>query len=949
MSSALSLRSLPPLCLALVAAAAAATRAAALPAAPQDSTPRDSTDSLSYLEFRNLGPAVGGGRVTAVAGIPCDPNTYYVGAAAGGVWKTTDGGAHWSAIFEKQPDASIGAVALAPSNPNVVWVGTGEANIRNDVVNGHGIYRSTDGGRSWTFAGLPDAGQIARIVVDPSDPDRAYAAVLGKAWVPSPERGVFRTADGGRTWTKVLFVNDTTGAIDVVMQPGNPKVLFAAMWQVRRFPWELVDGGPGSAIYRSTDGGDHWTRLAGHGLPDGPYGRIAIAIAPSDPDHVFALIEAKTGMLWESRDVGEHWTGVSTSHALDVRPFYFSQIAVAPTDDRTLYFSSFQLMQSTDGGHTVHSLDTGVHPDHHALWIDPANPARMIQGNDGGVYVSTTGGRSWRFLDNLPIEQFYMVAADARAPYRLCGGLQDNNAWCGPSNTLGPSGGNGAEWYTVTGGDGEYAVPAPSDSNVIYVDAQNGFITRLDLATGVSRFIRPYLEGVEHVSPAELRYRFNWTSPIAYHMFGNDRPYVFKTTDFGASWTDISAGLPANAAAHVVREDPSQRGFLVLGTDNGLWYSRDAGAHWRSLAGAFPAAPVFDLQFVPRTHDLVVATHGRGLFVLDDITPLEELTPAAESAALAVFTVHPATLWHGSDVGVPEASAYRAPNPPRGAVISYSLAKALEPTAAEKALKQTPVKIAIVDASGDTVYTGYGEAKQGINRFTWHLAYDGPTKLAFGEHPPAEPGEEGEPQGPAVIPGRYTAVVQAAGQTVARPIEVRADTRIPFDTAAARAQLAAGLRLRNEVSAMNEMLNGLHSLRMQIAHLDTALRAAAPNGAPTDTTVQHAAAGLDKKLQALMDTVYDPRVQRGVIEDDIHYLTRFSDQLMGLGFAVLYPYDQAPNGLVQAQHAALRRELDGYLARYATLLSTDVSAFNEMARAHGAPVLVASGPVAVKP
>ncbi|MBX6332826.1 MAG: hypothetical protein IRY91_13340, partial [Gemmatimonadaceae bacterium] len=609
MSSALSLRSLPPLCLALVAAAAAATRAAALPAAPQDSTPRDSTDSLSYLEFRNLGPAVGGGRVTAVAGIPGDPNTYYVGAAAGGVWKTTDGGAHWSAIFEKQPDASIGAVALAPSNPNVVWVGTGEANIRNDVVNGHGIYRSTDGGRSWTFAGLPDAGQIARIVVDPSDPDRADAAVLGKAWVPSSQRGVFRTTDGGRTWTRVLFVNDTTGAIDLVMQPGNPKVLVAAMWQVRRFPWELVDGGPGSAIYRSTDGGDHWTKLTGHGLPDGPYGRIAIAIAPSNPDHVFALIEAKTGMLWESRDLGEHWTSVSGSHALDVRPFYFSQISVAPNDDRTLYFSSFHLMQSTDGGHTAHPLDPDVHPDHHALWIDPTNPARMIQGNDGGVYLSTTGGRSWRFLDNLPIEQFYMVAADARAPYRLCGGLQDNNAWCGPSNTLGPSGGNGAEWYTVTGGDGEYAVPAPSDSNVIYVDAQNGFITRLDLAMGVSRFIRPYLEGVEHVSPAELRYRFNWTSPIAVSRTDANEVFLganvlFKSTDGGAHWSVISPDVTRNEKAKqrtsggpiqydisgaetyntilAITLAPSDTNVIWLGTDDGnVAVTRDGGKTWR--------------------------------------------------------------------------------------------------------------------------------------------------------------------------------------------------------------------------------------------------------------------------------------------------------------------------------------------------------------------------------
>jgi photosystem II stability/assembly factor-like uncharacterized protein len=1025
-------------------------------------------DSLGYLKFRNIGPSVAGGRVSAVVGIPGRPDIYYVGAAAGGVWKTTDGGNTWKPIFEKEPDASIGDIALAPSNPNVVWVGTGEGNIRNDVVNGHGIYRSTDAGRSWSFMGLGGVGQIARVVVDPSNPDRVFVAAVGHAWAPNPDRGVFRTTDGGRTWSKVLFVNDSTGAADIVMQPGNPKVLFAATWQVRRFPWELVDGGRGSAIWRSIDGGDTWTRLT-TGIPRGMLGRIALAIAPSNPSHVYALIEAKEGMLWESRDLGDHWTSVSGSHALNVRPFYFSQITVSPNDERRIYFSSFNLMESDDGGKTVRPIDSRVHPDHHALWIDPTNPSRMVQGNDGGVYVSTDAGHTWRFLNNLPIGQFYMVAADSRKPYHLCGGLQDNNAWCGPSNTLVREGGNGAEWRAVSGGDGEYAVPAPSDSNVLYVDAQNGFITRIDLRTGVAKFIRPYLSGVEEKSPAELKYRFNWTSPIAvsptnadevfvganvlfkstdggahwrvispdvtrnekskqrtsggpiqhdisgaetyntilsitlaptdtnviwlgtddgnvvvtrdggktwknvrpkvkglppegrvyqvgvspfdagtayialdYHMFANDRPYVFKTTNYGQSWTSISTGLPAKAAAHVVREDPAQRDFLVLGTDNGLWYSRDGGSSWHSLHGAFPTAPVFDLKFVSGTHDLAVATHGRGLFVLDDITPLEQMSPTVASEDVHLFAPSPATLWYRGGIEAPPASEFRAPNPPPGAVISYYLKKELTPTAAQKAQHQTPVAITITGAKGDTIYTGYGPAGKGINRYTWNARYRGSTKLSFApsSHELEELGLE-ESMGPLVLPGAYTVTLSAAGKVVSRPLTVHADPRISFDTAAARGQLQAGLALRDDISAMNKMLNSLHSLRTQIANLDSALASAAPSGTPTDTTVQHAARELDGKLKALMDTIYNPDVQRGVIEDDVHHLARFHDQLTSMGFAIFFPYNQAPNDLVRAELSDLRTQLQGYLSRYNTLVRTDVVAFDKLAEAHNAPVLVA--------
>ena len=377
----------------------------------------------------------------------------------------------------------------------------------------------------------------------PANPDVVFVGATGHAWAPNPDRGVFRTSDGGKTWKKVLFVNDSTGVADLAIQPGNPKVLFAAMWEFRRYPWTLVDGGPNSGIYRSTDGGDTWKKLS-KGLPEGPLGRIAVAVAPTNPNHVYALVAAKRGMLWQSTDLGDTWTEVSDNHSYDVRPFYFSRLMVSPENENKIYFMSFNLVESDDGGKTSHTADRGVHSDHHALWIDPKDPQRMIQGNDGGVYVTTDGAKTWRFLNNLPIEQFYMVSTSSEVPYGVCGGLQDNNAWCGVSSNLAGRAVGGADWYTATGGDGEYAVFAPSDPNIIYVDSQNGEITRLDKKTHLSRSMRPYLEGVEEMKPADLKYRFNWTSPIAVSETDANEVYlggnvVFKTTDAGRNWTPI--------------------------------------------------------------------------------------------------------------------------------------------------------------------------------------------------------------------------------------------------------------------------------------------------------------------------------------------------------------------------------------------------------------------------
>ncbi len=1068
------------------------------PTAAASAAAAGGADSLNNVKFRNLGPSVGGGRVAAVAGVPGDRNVYYIGAGAGGVWKTTDGGDSWDAVFKDQPTASIGAIALAPSNPNVVWVGTGEGNPRNDVVDGRGVFKSPDAGKSWQAMGLGDVGQISRIVIDPTNPDIVFVAALGHVWAPNAERGVFRTADGGKTWQKVLFVNDTTGAADLVMVPGNPLVLFAGMWQFVRHPWALVSGGAASGIYRSTDGGLTWQRLK-QGLPTGLVGRIALAVGPTNPSHVYALVETTQGMLWDSKDQGDHWAKVSDFHGLSARPFYFSLLHVSPVDDRKLFFSSFLLLRSDDGGKTTTPIDRGVHVDHHALWIDPQNPDRMIQGNDGGVYVTENGAKSWRFLNNLPIEQFYMVSAGSTdSPYMLCGGLQDNNAWCGPSSGVpGPgaaAGLSGAEWFTVTGGDGEYAVLAPSDSAILYVDSQNGNLTRVDLKTGLVRAIKPYVSGVSEMKPADLQYRFNWTSPIAVpprdantvylggnvvfrsrdggehwtalspdltrndktkqvtsggpieydisgaesyntiltitlaptdsnviwvgsddglvhvtrdggrtwsnvaghfpgqpkdvegrvyqigvspfdagtaylaidrHELDDRRPYVYKTSDFGKTWTDIGRGLPQDVPAHVVREDPNLRGFLVLGTDAALWCSRDGGASWKSIKADFPTAPVYDVQFVGRTHDLIVATHGRGLFLLDNMTALEELTPDVASADLHVFSTLPAQIRVRPRRGGVAPSRFTTPNAPAGAVIDYYLKAALDTTGGEAAgrpqsegvrgggggggerAKRGRAIVTVMDARGDTVTVdSTGPGKQGVNRFVWNLRYAGATRLNFEKPSGAE--EEENPfrnvGGPRVVPGTYTVAVTAAGRTATQTVTVQPDPILGGDPAAFAAQLRAGLEWRNAMSALDEMLNRIVSLETQLKNTQQALR----ENAAADSAVQRAARDLGRKLGELKDSLYNSDVQRDAGQDDVHYLNRFQDRLQGLGFGLSLAYAQPPSEVVAARLKELRTALDGYLLKFNDLVRNDVVAFNKTAQERQAPILVSGRPIEVR-
>ena len=1037
-------------------------------------TDSKSKDIFANLKFRNLGPAVAGGRVAAVAGVAGQPNIYYVGAAAGGVFKTADGGLTWKPVFEHENVASIGALAIAQSNPNVIYVGTGEAKPRNDISTGKGVYVSSDAGASWRHIGLENVGQISRVIVSPANPDVVYVAALGRVWGTNPDRGVFRTTNGGKSWDKVLYVDDKTGATDMVMQPGNPNVLFAAMWQVRRYPWMLDDGGPNSAIYRSVDGGTTWKRLT-QDMPKGPLGKIGLAIAPSEPNHVYALIETKSGVLWDSRDLGDHWTKVTDNRMFNARPFYFSRLEVSPDNPSKIYFLSFDIVISEDGGKTGKRA-RGLHPDNHTIWIDPKNPERVIAGNDGGVYVSTDGGGNWRYLDNLPIEQYYMVATDDESPYLVCGGLQDNNGWCGPSNSLSRGGIIGADWWTVVGGDGEYVVPAGNKSHTIYADSQNGFIQRLDSENGMSSFIRPYLHGVGNMAPSDLKYRFNWTSPIAVaphdpntlylggnvlfkssnggkdwtpvsgdltrndkskqvssggpiwfdlsgaetydtilsmslspvdsnviwvgtddglvqvtrdggktwtnatanlkgvpewgrvqqiesspfdagtayvafdlHEIDNDKPYVYKTHDFGKTWTAIMKGLPETDPARVIRENPNKKGMLVLGTETGLFYSHDEGATWTALKSNFPTVPTYDIQFHKKQHDLLVATHGRGLFILDDITPLEETTPEVLASDFHVYSTAPATKWHMWNKRGFSQAGFVTPNPPSGGVITYYLKSEIEPTPEQKRKRQSPVKITITDESGNPVRTVYGPSKKGINRATWNLSYQEATRLNF---VPERPENEffDVAMGPPALPGTYKVNVTVNGKTETQTLAVSPDPRYPFDMDAAKATLKVALEVRDEVSALHEMLNRVESLKSQLATVQKLLATDddASASAVAYKPVVEQARSLEKRLKGFEEGIYLTEAQPEG-SDRLHFLSKLQDRLEGLLRSVqMSGYNNPPNPLVLEEMAALKGELQKTLGEFNAMVSGDVTNFNKLALEKGANTLYAGNAIELK-
>ncbi|HEX5354230.1 MAG TPA: hypothetical protein VFW60_09135 [Rhodanobacteraceae bacterium] len=1079
---------------ACVALAAAGTAAAAT----QPSGP------FANLKFRNLGPAVSGGRVSTVTGIPGKPNIYYVGTAGGGLWKTTDNGIKWDELLKHADSASIGAVALAPSNPKDVWVGTGEANARNDVLLGHGVYFSPDAGKTWAFKGLKDAGLISNIVINPTDPDTVYVAVMGDPWKPTTTRGVFMTTDAGKHWKKVLYVNDTTGASDIEMDPSNPKVLYAGMWTEQRKPWTQVNGSTAGGIWRSQDGGRTWHKLGG-GLPtDVATDRVWIAAAPSKPNIVYATMATRKCILWGSTDSGDSWHCISNNHALSSRMFYFSSMKVAPDDPKTIYFSSFTLMKSTDGGKTAKSTDRGVHVDHHAIWIDPKDPDRIIQGNDGGAYVSVNGGKSWRAFDNLPIEEFYTVAISNTVPFGVCGGIQDNGAACGPSNSLSYSGIWGGDWWNPAGGDGTYVVPAPSDPSIVYGASQTGYASRVDTRNWTATDIRPVMTGMSDTPISQLKYRFNWGAPIAVsptdpdtvymganvvfkstdgganwnaiskdltrnikahqpiaggpvfhdissaentdtllsitlaptdpnviwvgtddglvwvtkdggtnwtnvsaglpqavefgriyqvgvspfnagtayiavdgHMLGDNHPYVLKTGDYGAHWQSISNGLPDDYSALVVREDPNRRGLLALGSMRGLYLSFDDGAHWHAMTANLPTMAVFDLKFTKSPHDLALATHGRGLWIFDNLEALEQWQPNMANDAFHLFPASQGTEWigfGGRNMG-PAPGDFTTPNPSSGPVIAYSLAKAIsvpKGCAAEKknnnksakatagakpagdkahANKKTskhqpppfekcnPVAITITDSAGKPVATIRGPGKVGINQVSWNMHYAGIERPKFMRGSRSRGGNQ--PRGPLALPGTYTAHVEADGHAATQNLQVRADPRLNTPMSAQRATFESAMKLRADAAATVAMMDRTHAM---ISALD---KLQSPKSG-TAAGVHADAQALKQQLGDFAKNLYNSDVQYKAPEDGLHFLTPYGLGLTGLArdVAGMAP-NQTPNARQQKYIAKMVAGLQPLLDKFNGPLRQAVEQFNAKAKQAGVATLSIGEPIKV--
>jgi photosystem II stability/assembly factor-like uncharacterized protein len=968
---------------------AAATAAALLVSVHAQDAPKadkpESPQEFKALKYRNVGPAAGG-RVSRATGVPGNPLIYYAATASGGVWMSNDGGTTWKSVFDDQPTSSIGSIAVAPSDTNVVYVGSGEANIRGNVAAGNGIYKSVDGGKTWTHVWTQE-GQIGTMVVHPKNADIAYAAVLGHAFGPNAERGVYRTRDGGKTWQQVLKKDNDTGASDVAMDPSNPSTLFAGFWQARRFPWDLQSGGPGSGLYVSHDGGDTWKQITAHGLPDGIWGKVGVAVAPSDGLRVYALIEAEKGGLFRSDDGGETWDLVSPSRALRQRAWYYSTITVHPTNANEVWFPQVPMLRTIDGGKTIEYVKKLPHGDNHDAWFDPADPKRMIVANDGGVHISRNGGTSW-FTPPLPIAQFYHVAADSRHPYWVAGAMQDLGTAQGPSDSL-TAGIHVTDWHDVGGGEAGHVYSDPSDPNIVYAGEYLGIITRYDYRTRDARNVSAWPENPSGKGGEDMKYRFQWTAPIsgspfdpkvvyhgaqvifrtrdggqswqpispdltrndkskqkwaggpitgdntgvetydtvfaiaespkqkgliwagsddglvhvtiddgrnwknvtaampgfpewgtvsiiepspfdastAYvvvdaHRLDNMHPYLYKTSDLGKTWKRLDGSLPQDVYLHAVREDPAKRGQLYLGTERGVMFSPDEGQTWRPLQLNLPTVAVHDL--VVKDDDLVLATHGRALWILDDIQPIREYTDTIATQPLHLFAPAPATRWHYGSASWGTRGTFS--NPPHGATIYYTL----------KDEEKGELKVEILDSQNRVVRTLSSTAPQpmgsddnedpddfkkealprvaGVQRAVWDLRYEGARKIKNGRIDTGDPNT-----GPRVAPGTYTVKLTAGGKTLTAPLKVIVDPRGDLSQADLDAQAAFSVRVRDDISTLTDLVNQLRSVQEQLKARNTALDARKSESGVADLIKE--SEGAIKRAFALEDKLHNPTAE----------------------------------------------------------------------------------------
>src|SRR5438445_271511 len=903
-------------------------------AAPGDQP--NPTDKFKNLEFREIGPATMGGRIDDFAVVESNPNIVYVGTASGGVWKTTNNGTTWEPIFDKEGVSTIGDIAIAPSDPSIVWVGTGEPNNRQSSSWGDGAYKSLDGGKTWKKMGLDATRHIGRIAIHPKNPDVVYVAALGRLWGPNPERGVYKTADGGKTWSHVLKINDDTGVGDIAMDPESPDTLYAAAYERRRTPFGFNGGGPDSAIYKTTDSGANWKKLT-KGMPyenGGDPGRIGLDMYRKDPNIVYAIVQHEKGGTYRSEDKGETWKKMGDTNP---RPSYYSQIRIDPNNDLRIWELGAPMFYSEDGGKTFSTQRIhGIHGDYHAMWIDPADSNHMLAGSDGGIHWSYDAGKTWDFVNTIAIGQFYEVALDNEKPYHICGGLQDNGSWCGPSQTLTRDGIVNEDWQVIHGGDGFYAAIDNVEPWIVYTESQDGYIDRRDMRTGQQRSIRP------EAKAGEPHYRFQWNSPVAVSAhehttvyYGGN--YLFKSTDRGDNWTrlggDLTTGVDRNklqifgktpdkntlSRHDGVQEYPRNANLLFVGTEFGLWVSWDRGANWTALKNNFPTVPVDDIEIQARENDLVLATHGRSIWVLDDLTPIEKMDSNVATSPLTFFPPRPAITWHLRNRRWSAGQKmFTAKNPPFGAILSYYLKDAVPPEAPKKdkdekdkkdAAEEKPkpdakgdaaekkegkIKITVLDKDGKVIRELDGPGAAGVNRTNWDLRSDPPAEPTPQQLEAIAAGYGFGPRGPFVEPGEYTIKIKAGDKEATQKVMVEDDTRIGISAA--------------DRSARREMINQLYPMakstdkdRKTIEGIQTALKAAREQwkkdaGKPNTTKIPDDIVKAADELQKGVDAVAE----------------KFIREQQGLGNAGP-PFEWKPDPLPN-QVQNLLDDLDGFAA-----------------------------------
>jgi photosystem II stability/assembly factor-like uncharacterized protein len=1016
--------------------AAAQPPAAALPAAGVDPV------LFSGLRWRSIGPARGG-RSIAVGGSAARPFEYYFGATGGGVWKTADGGLTWRPVADRfLRTSSVGAIAVAESNPDVVYVGMGEVALRGNVIQGDGVYKTTDGGRTWSHVGLEKTMAIGRIRVHPSNPDIVYVAALGNPYGPNPERGIFKTIDGGRTWDRVLFRDERTGAVDLALDIKNPDTLYAGFWEVSRTPHSLSSGGPGSGLFKTTDGGASWKELTRNpGLPEPIWGKLGVSVSAADPTRVYAIIEAAAGGVFLSDDGGATWKLVNDDRRLRQRAFYYTRIYADPHVKDTVYVLNTGFYRSTDAGKSIRGISV-PHGDNHDLWIAPNDAKRMINSNDGGANVSVNGGESWTDQD-YPTAQFYNVFTTAHVPYHVCGAQQDNSTACIP--------GTGGELYAVGGGESGYIAPDPEDTDVFYAGSYGGLLTRINRRTGERRAINIWPDNPMGFSAKDITQRFQWTFPIVIsptdpntlyatsqhvwkttnegqtwqrispdltradpstlgpsggpitldqtgvetyatvftlapsprdsrviwagsddgfvhvtrdggtnwlkvtpaglpeftrislieasphdpataYLAGNryqrsDRaPYVYKTRDYGQTWTKIVSGIPGDDFARAIREDPKRRGLLFLGTETSIHVSFDDGANWQSLRLELPVAPVHGIQV--KHDDLVIGTHGRSFHILDNISVLRQISATTTTEPVVVFD---------------PADATRSVS--RGVVVDYYLQKPAD-----------KVTIEFLDAAGKTVRTfesgvepagrgrggepgegaeeeeGRGRGRggqaarvtgrQGMNRFTWNMRY--PDATTF-------PGIilwAASTSGPMAPPGKYQVTLTANGVTRAQDFEIRRNATVKTVTDADLVeQFELAKQINETVTAANQAVIRIRRIKEQIAE-----RVAKAG----DASLTQAGTALSDKLTEVEGEIYQHRNRSS--QDPLNYPIRLNNKLAALQ-GVVESGDSRPTDQSYAVFKELSGRLDTQLTRLETILKTDVAAFNATLSAAKLPAI----------